>query len=120
MLTRKFLYDLHRNHDKTLHRHNKLSANVLSQLSRLCDNYPLPYKIDADFPFHLIIYCNDTISAFCGGFDKRIDIQKLTPTGKPDNRSLEQSFMTPKGAVNYILNKWGKRKPRWNQYLEYF
>ena len=110
MKTRKFIYDLHREREKVLSRHARQPANILSRLTCKLDKHPLPYKIDFNFPYHLIVNCNGTISVFAGGFDKHIDIQLLTANGKPDNRSPEYCTLTPKGAVNYILRKWGKPK----------
>lgn len=105
MITRKFLYDLHRKRD-ALWRSNKLSANVLSQLSYHLDKYPLLYRIDYDNLFNLIIHCNGKISAICLGFDKQITINRLTQAGNINHHYKSQSFMTPQGAVNYILKQW--------------
>lgn len=109
MITHQFLCNLHTRHKKPLSRHAKLSALTLSRLSRELSKYPLPHKVDASFPYHLIINCNGVISAYCSGFTKAIYIQRLSLDEKPDFRFKEKSFMTPKGATNYILKKWGKR-----------
>ncbi len=108
MITRKFIYDLHREHEGTLSRHARLSANVLSQLSKELDKHPLPYRLDYSSPYHMLIRCNRWFSANVSGFSKRIDLIPLKESGEPYNAKYERSFMMPEGLVNYILKKYGK------------
>lgn len=110
MISRSFIYSLHRAHDYPLSRHARLSANILSRLTSELDKHPLPYKIDVTHPYHLIVHCNRAISIYAGGFDNRIDIMPLGVNGRPLNAKYERSFMTPIGAVNYILRKYGVKQ----------
>ena len=103
MIKRSFIYNLHRRRDHCLSRHARNSANILSRVTKVMDNYPLPYRIDIDYPYHLIVNCNRLISVHANGFNNKIEV---APT--KNSARYERAFMTPKGAVNYILRKWGK------------
>ena len=108
MITRKELYDTYRSIYGSLFRHNRNSANILSRVSRQLDKYPLPYKLDNKWPYHLIIYCNNwRLSVYAEGMDRVIEICPLKLDGSPYSNRYEKSFLTPKGAVNYILKRYG-------------
>lgn len=110
MIKRKTIYDAHRRYfSGHLHNHCRLSANILSSVSRELSEHPAPHRLDYNWPFHLIVYMNGKlISVFADGWDNSIDILPLKTTGKPYSASKERRFLTPKGTVNYILKKWGK------------
>ena len=111
MLKRKFLYDLHREREQYLSRHAQQSANTLSRLTYELDKYPLPYRIDFNYPYHLIVYRNKPISIHTSGlFGNRMDVLPLRKSGKSFNVKYERGFMTPKGVAHYILLKWGREK----------
>ena len=111
ILTRKFLYDLHRQRNNgLLFCHDRQSANVLSRLTRELSKHPLPYRIDYSYPHHLIVYCNGQYSVHAAGWDNRMDFIPLKLDGSPYAAKYEKSFMTSKGLVNYILRKYGKPK----------
>jgi hypothetical protein len=109
MITRKDIYNIHRKRDNTLSRHAKLSANILSRITRELDKHPLPYRLDYEYPYHLIVNCNRLISVYASGMNKRIDVLHYLNSGKPASGKYERGFMTPKGAVNYIIKKWGSK-----------
>lgn len=111
MIKRKTIYGLHRKHYKgRLSRHSKLSANVLSQLTFELDKHPIPYQLDYTYPFHLKVIINgQRLSLHCGGFSKRLELATVDIKGEA-NVNTEVGFMTPRGAVNYILRNWGKPK----------
>ena len=106
MLKRSFIYNLHRDRE-SLSKHAKLSANILSRVTKELDKYPLPYRIDYSYPYHLIVYCNGSFSIHNGGFNRRIDFIPLKQNGHPYNIKYERGFMTPRGLVNYILRTYG-------------
>lgn len=111
MITRRHLYLAHKRRDLPLSRHERASANILSRVSKELDKYPLPYKLDYNWPFHLIVYVNNrTLSVYSGGFNNLIEICPLTKDGNPYANRYEKGYLTPEGAVNYILRKYGKPK----------
>jgi len=110
MIKRRVIYNLHRKHDGVLFRHSRQSANILSRLTFQLDKYPMPYRLNFDYPYQLIVYCNGRFSLHAGGFDKRIDMIPLKTSGEPCNTKYKRAFQTPKGVVNYILSKYGKGK----------
>ncbi len=110
MITRKFIYDVHKEKELTLFNHEKNSANILSRVSRELDIYPIPYRLDYQWPFHLIVYINNKkLSIFAGGMSNLIEVMPLKANGSPCSSKYEKSFLTPKGLVNYILRKYGTR-----------
>jgi hypothetical protein len=108
MKSRKFIYALHRSAEGELSRHSKISANILSRLTRELDKYPLPYAINFKYPYQMTIHCNCKISVHAAGWNNRMDIIRLRDDGTPYAAKYEKSFMTPGGVVNYILRKWGE------------
>jgi hypothetical protein len=89
-------------------RHYKLAQKVLKRLGTLLIQRGFPVVLHDNWPYHIGVEVNHVKhSLFCGGFDKRIDIQRLRsksgPKGyEPDQRFKEVSFMTPEGAANYM------------------
>lgn len=108
MIYREELYKLHRKLEPgDLSRHAILSSKILSSISRRLDKYPIPYHIDYDYIYHLIININGKrLSIYNSGFDNKIEIARLKINGQP-YKNNEIAFLTPKGAVNYILKKYG-------------
>lgn len=107
MLTRKYLYSLHREKSK----HQKHSANILSRASTLLDKAHLLYNDDPTWPFHLIVYVNSysgRFSIYAGGFSNLISILPLKSNGSSYKSAYEKSFLTPEGSVNYIKRKYNK------------
>lgn len=84
-------------------RHGKLASRVLTQLGRSLKKLNIKYKDDLSWPYHIIVpYGPKFLSLHCGGFTKRIEIQRLTTYGIPARNSKEVAYMTPKGATNYV------------------
>lgn len=110
MITRKTLYDLHRKNYGDLARHARLSANVLSRLTRVLDKYQLPYNLSYSYYYQLVIRSRPLLSVHAAGWDTRMDVLPLKRDGSPYNSKYERSFMTPKGLINYILKKYGGEK----------
>ena len=110
MITRKLIYDLHRQKYGELYKHSKHSADILSRVTRIADKYPLPYHIDYTWLLHLIVWINGKrLSVYAGGWSNLIEILPLKNTGSPYSSRYERGFLTPAGAVNYILKKYSKR-----------
>lgn len=66
--------------------------------------------LDRAWPSHLIVSINNKrLSVFSGGFSNVIEIVPLRSDGEPYSTKYEKGFMTPEGAVNYILKKYGKK-----------
>lgn len=115
MLTRKEIYEAHRLRlgpkAKPLPRHIRNSANILSKISRRLDKHLLSHILDRNWPFHLIVSINNKrLSVHSGGLNNRIDISPIKDNGHPYPTRYEKGFLTPTGAVNYILRKYGKKR----------
>ena len=87
--------------------HFKLAAEVLTNLAAELDRRGFKYQEDPYWPFHLLVRNSPRrhLSLFCGGFRRDIDIQQMKTDGTADTRFKEESFSTPKGAVNYLWKK---------------
>ena len=93
-----------------LSRHYELATKVLGNLkSELCKS-GISYMVDTKHPYNtLVLILTETrlqmYSCYCSGFNKYIDIQKLTPKGKPDRRTQERRFASSKAVVNFLVKK---------------
>jgi hypothetical protein len=86
------------------YRHYWLSVSVLAQLRHdLLDNY-MSFIEDDSWSPHMIAHLDNGVkySCYCSGFDKYIDVKKLTPKGKPDYRTKERRFATTLGVVHFL------------------
>jgi len=88
-------------------RHCKLASEVLDSLAKELDRQGFKYQEDPYWPWHLLVQSSPKrfISFFCGGFRKVIDVQQLKTDGTADTRFKEESFSTPRGAVNSLFRK---------------
>ncbi len=92
-------------------RHFKLAAEVLGRLAKELDRQGFKFQEDPYWPYHLLVARSKDryASFFCGGFRQGIEIQELKRDGTADTRFKEESFSTPKGAVNYLRRKSKER-----------
>lgn len=111
MIARSFFYALHRNYTPPLSRHARNSANILSRVSKRLDEKGIAYDPDPKWPFHIIVHVGGKeLSVFAGGWGNRIDILQLKKkSGSPFNAKYENCSLTPEGAVNLILRKYGNK-----------
>lgn len=87
-----------------LSRHLKLAREVLIKTNRLLlKNNFVVLKSDTNYHIVTIVDSVGLFSLYCGGFTKRIDMQKLRCDGNVDKTYEELGFLTPEGAVNKLL-----------------
>lgn len=88
--------------------HCMVASVVLSRLGRKLTKIGLEYQDDNSWPFHIIVLGRGgkSISLYCGGFSRAIDIQLLKRDGSPDRRFEEVRYLTPAGAANYIQRRY--------------
>jgi len=115
MITKKEILEAHQlrlpdmykpKYVKYLSSHEKDSASILSRVSRQLEKNHIEHVLDLDWPFHLVTNVGKKVSIFCGGFARLIEVHPLTLKGGPDKRYEERGFLTPQGAVNYILRRF--------------
>lgn len=93
-------------------RHGRLATKVLDEVAEELREQDLPVFYDETFPFHVMTAdLGPYVSLWCGGFTKRIDIMPLCRDGTPDLRYKDKSYLTPKGAVNYV-NRFLEKKSK--------
>ena len=97
--------------DYQLSKVEEKTVSILSKLSRRLDNSGIVHILDANWPYHLITVPKYlSFSIYTGGLNSSIDIARLGKTGHVDKRRKEVTFLTPKGAINYIVKQYNKVK----------
>jgi hypothetical protein len=88
-------------------RHYWLSISVLAQLRHDFLDNRISFLEDPTWGSHVIALLDNGVrySCFCSGFDKYIDVVKLTPKGTPDNRTGERRFATSMGVIHFLKSK---------------